>query len=135
MARLGLGLAFAGHGLGHRINTVQDSLGGFGIGHFQPVILVQRDDELQGIDGIEAEAAGPEKGLVIPNFFNRNLQHAILDDHLLNFASESGGIMHIKSDEKPEWGHWKSATSRKARLPEGIWTDEIEKVEFPIAFP
>ena len=67
------GLFFAGNSIRHGINAVKDRLGCFRVRDFQAVVLVEGHDELQGIDRIEAEAAGAEEGLVITDFLDGNL--------------------------------------------------------------
>src|SRR6478736_614256 len=46
-----------------RIDTSQNRFGRGGIGNFQAVVFVQRHHDLQGVDGIEANAARAEERL------------------------------------------------------------------------
>lgn len=73
---------------------MQNGFGCPGIGNFETVILIQRDDQLESVNGIQAKAAGPEERLLIGYFFGWYLEHAILHQHLFDFAPESGRIMH-----------------------------------------
>ena len=81
-------------GLSPGIDAVENGPGSFRVGNLQTVVLVQSDNQLECIHGIEPEAAGAEKGLFIADFFGGNLEHAILHEHFFDFAPQSGGIVH-----------------------------------------
>ena len=65
-------------------DALEGFAGGVGIGDFDAEMFVEHDDELEGIDGIKAEAAGAEERLVVGDFLRFHLQHQGLDDQAFN---------------------------------------------------
>ncbi len=85
---LGGGFLMRGNGGGHGINALQDAPGDVGIGNFEAVGFVQGHDELKGVHGIKADAAGAEEWLVVGNFLGPDLKHEVLDHEPLDFLFE-----------------------------------------------
>jgi hypothetical protein len=85
-------------GLGNGIDALKNLLGGCRVGDFQTERFVEGHDQLQGVDRIEAEAAGAEQRLIITDFFGRQLEHEVLDHHRLDLLFQSCCVFHaIKS--------------------------------------
>ena len=70
-----------------------------GVGYFQAVIFVECDHQLQGVHGVQAQAAGAEEGLVVADFFRRDLQHKVLDEHGFDLWDEWSWCVHVMFDE------------------------------------
>ena len=59
-----------------------------GIGNFESVGFVQGNDQLQGVHGIQTQAAGAEEGLVVADLVWSDLEHEILDQHAFDLRFE-----------------------------------------------
>lgn len=84
----GTGIAVFLERLGDRRDASQDFPRGGGIGDPEPEALFQRHHELERIDGIESEAFGAEKGLIVPDLGGCHLQHQGLDHEFLELPPE-----------------------------------------------
>ena len=69
-----------------------------GIGNLQPIVFIQRDDQLQRIHGIQAKAAWTKKRLIITNFFRFDLKHEIVHQHAFDFGLKHFCVRHVQSD-------------------------------------
>ena len=85
-----------GNGLGHSPHALEDCPGTFRIGDFEPVLLVEGDHQLKCIHGVEAQAAGTEERLFIADLVGGDLQHEVLDHHLLDVLFECPIVVHHK---------------------------------------
>jgi hypothetical protein len=83
------------HGVGDRIDGLQDFFGGSGVGDFDAEIFVETDHELQGIDGIEAEAAGAKEREVVTDFGGCYLQHEVFNHHCFDAFFQSCCVFHF----------------------------------------
>ena len=95
------GLRLAGRlvfddGGGDGIDALQNLLRGFGVGDLEAVSFVEGDDELQGVHGIQADAAGAEQRLVVADFFRAELEHEILDHQFSDVLLDCGCVVHCK---------------------------------------
>lgn len=77
-----------GHGRGHGVHAVQDSFGPVGIGDFEPVGFIQGHDQLEGVHGIQTDAAWAEQWLGIGDVVWADLEHEVLDHQAFNFLFE-----------------------------------------------
>ncbi len=59
------------------IHALQDFLGSGRVGYLEAEILIERDDQLQGVHGIQPQAIRPEQGLVITNLLSGHLEHEV----------------------------------------------------------
>ena len=84
----------SGHRFGHGSYALEDSASAFGIRDLEPILLVERDDQLESIHGVEAQAAGAEERLLIADFVGGDLQHEVLDHHLLDIPFECPVRIH-----------------------------------------
>ena len=68
-------------GSGNRIHGAQDLLGHFRITDFVTETLLNRDDELQGIHGIETKTVRTHQRRVVTDLADFNFQHQIINQH------------------------------------------------------
>lgn len=72
-----------------------------GIWDLQAETLVEGDNELQGINRVQAEAAWAKERLVIADFCFRNLKHQVFYHHLLYALVKSYGLFHAIDQTMP----------------------------------
>jgi hypothetical protein len=88
--RGGAGLDCGGDG----VDALQDLPCAFGVGHLQSVVFIERDDELEGVDGIQAEAIGAEERLIIADGGGFDLEQEVIDQQLPDTGLEFGSGVH-----------------------------------------
>ena len=84
----------SGNSRRHGVHAKQNPAGAFGIGNFQSIGLIEGDDQLEGVHGIQAHAAGAKQGLVVGDFFRSNLKHEVFHHEAFNVLFECGCIIH-----------------------------------------
>jgi hypothetical protein len=77
-------------GFGDRIDVPQYFLGRLRVADFQAEVLVEGEDELEGINGIETQAPRTEERQVIGDFRRTDLEHEILDYQTLDSFFHTG---------------------------------------------
>lgn len=82
------GFLMFSHGCRHGVHAVQDMARGLGIADFKAVGLIQGHDQLEGIHGIQADAARAEQRLVITDLFRADLKHEVFDHEPLDVLFE-----------------------------------------------
>lgn len=65
-----------------------------GIGNLKAVMFVQRDDQLEGVHGVQTETARPEERLVVANFLRSDLQHQVFDQQAFDLGFKIRGSIH-----------------------------------------
>lgn len=72
----------------HGVDGTQHTLGDFGVGDLEPVVLVQAHDELERVDRVEPETVRAKQHLVIANFLGADLKHQVVDEHPFDLRFE-----------------------------------------------
>lgn len=75
------------------VDGAENQPGSLRVRNLQTVVLVERDNELKGVNRIQAQAAGAEEGQVIADFFRRNLKHEVLHHHAFDFRPETRSVV------------------------------------------
>src|ERR1035437_8905507 len=83
-----------GNGFGHSGDALENFASALRGGDLEPVFLVERHDQLEGIHRVKAEAASTEEGLLVANLFGGDLQHEVLHHQLLDFPLECPVAIH-----------------------------------------
>ena len=96
MGRRGSGSQLLLDGLGDGVDAAEDFLGSFRVPDFQAEAFIEGHDELQGVDRVEAEAAGAEERQVIGNFTRCDLQHQVFDHEGLDLLLQSIRVFHAQ---------------------------------------
>ena len=68
-------------GGGEGLDAAEDFLGNGLVGDLEPVMFIERDHQLEGINRVEAEPAGAEKRLLIADLRGGHLEHEVLHHH------------------------------------------------------
>jgi len=66
-----------------------------GIGNLNAVMFVQRDDQLEGVHGVQTEAAWSEERLVVANFLRSDLQQQVFDQQAFDLGLKIRGGIHF----------------------------------------
>ena len=78
------------------IDTLKNLARGLGIGNLELVGLVERHDQLKGVHGIQAEAAGAEEGLVVWDVGRGDLEHEVLHHQPFDVLFKRSRVIHYK---------------------------------------
>ena len=85
-----------GNGFGHGGCALKDLAGKLGIGDLEPVVLIERHDQLEGVHCIQSEAPGAEQHLLVANFLRGDLQHQVFNYQPLNVLFQCRRIVHLR---------------------------------------
>jgi len=61
-----------------------------GVGYLDSIAFVQRDDQLEGVHGVQSETGRPEERLVVADFLRGDLQHKVFDQEIFDLGFEFG---------------------------------------------
>ena len=86
-----------GDGGGDGVDGGENFFGGGGVGNFEAVVFIEHDNELEGVDRIEAEAAGTEEREIISDFFRALLEHEVFDEKFFYLGFELVDVVHAVS--------------------------------------
>lgn len=65
-----------------------------GVGNLNAVAFVQRDDQFEGVHGVQSQTARSEERLVVANFLRSDLQHEVFDQEAFDLGYKLGGCVH-----------------------------------------
>ena len=85
------------HRRGDGVDALENLLRGGRVRDLESEILVERDDQLKGVNGVETEAARSEQRLIVTDFRDGDLQHQVLDHQLLDCLFQFVHVLHGKA--------------------------------------